>query len=448
MGDTILFDTLEFLRKGGNEIPEQIWENVENAILKTYVPQMTIGNERPCEESDFKKYLLSIGSRLKSLALIFEQIVKNLGCEEPHTIKGISKSRAVYLLLLCGEHMVADKWTTKETFKYSEELISHLCKLWQCKTILQLLIGDEYKHVGLFSAALLYLRPKLLKDTWKTYPAAVSCYQWLLFQIKSPHLSPHLSSVLPTALIILDDFVLDNRICGIKCLNHITDNVTRTELGWNGHGDVIYNALEPLLYQREAAIVEPLVSCLITVLGKVEGGYIRDEPNYKWSKYDDVLEKLLQTMEPEDRLALRLAYITSLPPLLEAAGLRMCRWSKRLLRVCGHYLEVAGYSQKEEAQHAILAVQVFIRHCWPLVPAHAQTLLEMLLRLLCDVTYKEETTGRELDAEEQHAVNLIEECLMLIVTVAPEETKMLCSDIRSRARFNQTFAKVIDRVFG
>jgi hypothetical protein len=81
------------------------------------------------------------------------------------------------------------------------------------------------------------------------------------------------------------------------------------------------------------------------------------------------------------------------------------------------------------------------------VPAHAETLLEMLFRLLCDITYKEETMGRELDAEEQHAVNLIEECLMLIVTVAPEESKILCSDIRSRARFNQTFAKVIDRVF-
>lgn len=56
---------------------------------------------------------------------------------------------------------------------------------------------------------------------------------------------------------------------------------TRTELGWNGHGDVIYTALEPLLYQREAAIIQPLVSCLITVLGKVVGGYIRDEPNYQ-----------------------------------------------------------------------------------------------------------------------------------------------------------------------
>jgi hypothetical protein len=62
-------------------------------------------------------------------------------------------------------------------------------------------------------------------------------------------------------------------------------------------------------------------------------------------------------MEMEDRLALRLAYIASLPPLLTAAGLRICRWSKRLLRVCARYLEVAGYSQQQEAQHALLVRQ-------------------------------------------------------------------------------------------
>jgi hypothetical protein len=73
----------------------------------------------------------------------------------------------------------------------------------------------------------------------------------------------------------------------------------------------------------------------------------------QWSRYDDILEKLLQTMELEDRLTLRLVYITSLPPLFDAARLRMCCWSKRLMRVCGHYLEAARYSQGKEAYHTL-----------------------------------------------------------------------------------------------
>jgi hypothetical protein len=186
MGDTVLLDTLEILRKSGNKIPEQVWGNVENAILDAFLPQMTVGNERPCEKLDFKEYLLNIGSKLKAITLIFQQIVKNLGCDEFHSSKRISKNHAVYLLLLCGEHSIDDKWTTEETIKYSEELLSLLCKLWNCKSISLMLIGDESRqeYFGLFSAALLSLRPKLQKNTWKTYPAAVSCYQWLLFQVK------------------------------------------------------------------------------------------------------------------------------------------------------------------------------------------------------------------------------------------------------------------------
>lgn len=186
MGDTVLLDTLEILRKSGNKIPEQVWETVEDAILGAFVPQMTVGNERPCEESDFKQYLLNIGSKLKAIALIFQQIVQNLGCDEFHSNKQISKNHAVHLLILCGEHSIDDKWTTKETIKYSEELLSLLCKLWCCKSVSLMLIGDESRqeYFGLFSVALLSLRPKLEKNTWKTYPAAVSCYQWLLFQVK------------------------------------------------------------------------------------------------------------------------------------------------------------------------------------------------------------------------------------------------------------------------
>jgi hypothetical protein len=185
MGDTVLLDTLEVLRKSGTKVPEQVWENVENAVLGAFVPQMTAGNERPCEELDFKDYVLNIESKLRVLTLIFQEIVKNCG-DEFHPNKRISKTHAVYLLILCGEHANDDKWTTKDTIKYAEELLNLLRKLWCCKSIPLMLTGDDSRqeHFGLFSAALLSLRPKLQKNTWKTYPAAVSCYQWLLFQVK------------------------------------------------------------------------------------------------------------------------------------------------------------------------------------------------------------------------------------------------------------------------
>lgn len=104
----------------------------------------------------------------------------------------------------------------------------------------------------------------------------------------------------------------------------------------------------------------------------------------QWSRYDDVLEKFLQSMELEDRLALRLVYITSLPPLLEAAGLRMCRWSKRLLRVCGSYLEVAGYCAQKEAQYALLVRQLVSLVCKVKPPCSAWLVMDFVFEVYAD----------------------------------------------------------------
>lgn len=78
---------------------------------------------------------------------------------------------------------------------------------------------------SLFKDILINLRPRLLTTTWKHYPASVACYKWIIKFVEQPHLSPFLHLVLPTALILVDDFVTDNRLIGISCLHHVIDNV-------------------------------------------------------------------------------------------------------------------------------------------------------------------------------------------------------------------------------
>ncbi|KAJ9574524.1 hypothetical protein L9F63_008297, partial [Diploptera punctata] len=341
-----LLHVVQFLNEGHYSLPGHLWLDIENVVQKTFIPLIKIGTERPCEASDFEKYLPDIELKLKNLVITFAEIEKKCGVD-----KVFPKNLAVNILLLCGEHASQDSWTSDKTIQLCEDLLEILYKFWHCSSVSELLTGAEYE--ALLSPALLALRPKLLKNTWKTFPAAISCYHWLLFHIKSPHLGPHLTSVVPTALIILDDFVPENKILGIRCLQHITDNATRTELGWYGHGDVIYKSLERLIYERDAIIIEPLISCLIVVLNKLDGGYIKDQNNYEWSRYDEILDKLLQQMELEDRLALRMAYVKHLPALVQASGLRMCRWSNKFLKVCSRYLEVAGFSEQREAPYVL-----------------------------------------------------------------------------------------------
>ncbi|CAG2054733.1 unnamed protein product [Timema podura] len=218
------------------------------------------------------------------------------------------------LKVLCGEHKSEAQWTSTVTRKLSDELLNSLCEICKCTSSVELLVGQESN-----------------------------------INAKVPYLSEHLSSVLPTALITVDDFNTETQVFGISCLEHIIEHVTRTELNWYGQGDVIYKALERLLYHREAELIRPLLRCVVLLLGKLEGGYTSHDNNYKWSRYDDVLQIVLQNTEHEQNIPLRRAYMDSLPTLLDASKMGVIRWSKRLLRILREYLEVAGYSEHDSA---------------------------------------------------------------------------------------------------
>lgn len=61
------------------------------------------------------------------------------------------------------------------------------------------------------------------------YLKLVCLYQCLHF-FQSPHLSAYIDTVLPTALIILDDHVFHNRITGMQCIEHIVNNVVSQDI--------------------------------------------------------------------------------------------------------------------------------------------------------------------------------------------------------------------------
>ena len=176
MDDTPLH-VVEFLKKENGPLPDNIWQDIEDVTDKTYTPCIKEAAERPCEVSDFEKYLPYVERRLQNILIVLKAIKGTLGVD-----KTLAKRQAVNILLLCGEHSCQEKWTTNQTLLLCKDLLQILCTFWHCNSLSELLNGAEYE--ALFSSALLVLRPKLLKSTWKTYPAAVSCYQWLLFHVK------------------------------------------------------------------------------------------------------------------------------------------------------------------------------------------------------------------------------------------------------------------------
>lgn len=188
-----LLKELERLKISGNFGDENSWRPCINLIQRSFVPQKTIGETRPCEEKDFREYRLVVERDLNNVKFMLRHILSS--CRDSHLPLNdnsmvIAKTFSMNLLLLIGEHSEKNIWNTAECVNISKELIASFCELWTCQSVSTFFSQHEN-----FNKLLLMLRPKLLKDTWKTYPAAVTCYRWMLNEVEvSPSLFQDIES--------------------------------------------------------------------------------------------------------------------------------------------------------------------------------------------------------------------------------------------------------------
>lgn len=153
------------------------WVPCIDLIQRNFAPQRTIGIERPCEEKDFREYRFIVEKNLRNIRSMLQHISSS--CKEKHlqlnNVTGMVRTFGMNLLLLIGEHSEKNIWNTAECVSISKELLASFCDLYVCQSVSQFLSENENLR-----DLLLMLRPKLLKDTWKTYPSAISCYRWIL----------------------------------------------------------------------------------------------------------------------------------------------------------------------------------------------------------------------------------------------------------------------------
>lgn len=176
-----LLKELETLRISGNFGDQNSWRPCIDLIQKSFVPQKMIGETRPCEEKDFKEYRLVVERNLNNIRFMLQHILNSWKEHLPlnNDSIAVTKTFSMNLLLLIGEHSEKNLWNTAECVNISKELMANFCQLWVCQSVSIFFLENEN-----FNKLLLMLRPKLLKDTWKTYPAAVACYKWILHEVE------------------------------------------------------------------------------------------------------------------------------------------------------------------------------------------------------------------------------------------------------------------------
>lgn len=413
-----LLEELEALKISSEFSEENLWIECNNIVQKSYVPEKTIGANRPCEEKDFKDYKQIINKNLQNIKSMLQHIIynRNAGHLQINLNATVIKTFTTNLLLLIGEHHEKNVWNTEESVSISKELISEILELYKYQSISEFLMEQDN-----FTVLLLIIRPKLLKDTWKLYPASVACYKWILYQIEKPGLYNHISDVLPTALIIVDDYVPENVVIGLECLHQIIQHShLKKGLIDTGYAEVIFHALECLSHQRESKYVILVYVCLTSLLATIE--HWNNTLNvFEWTKRDDILAVLLDNMEFEQNIELRHVYMLSLPQLLTNIG--CAKWCERLTRILSEYCE--HHTDLKTLKATLETAKTFLLMFHLRVAAHCVPLYTAFLKLHFDLT-KTPVFDKEI-------MQNLEDCICLLYKLSPNVGCAVMNDDRMRS---------------
>ncbi|XP_077257773.1 TELO2-interacting protein 2 [Temnothorax americanus] len=397
------------------------WTPCIDLIQRSFAPRKTVGLERPCEEKDFREYGFVAERNLRNVRSMLQHISSS--CREKrlrlNNATGTVRAFGANLLLLIGEHGEKNIWNTAECVSISKELLASFRDLYTCQSVSQFLSENENLR-----DLLLTLRPKLLKDTWKTYPSAVACYRWILREAEKPILFNYIGDVLPTALIILDDYFPDNVLIGLECIYQIIQHsYMKKGLIDSGYAKLIYHALEHLTHQKEVRYVIPLYSCMASLLATME--HWDNAINlFEWTTRDEVLSTLIGNMQLERNIELRHVYMLSLPQLITSIG--CAKWCGALIRILAEYCE--RHTDLRTLKATLETAKTFLLMFRLRVAAHCAPLYTVFLKLHFDLT--------ETPVFDRAIMQNLEDCICMLYQLSPNVGYAVINDDRMRSVLN------------
>lgn len=170
----------------GFEEPD-LWSEAVKKIRAGFLPRLEFGDERPYDESDFKHHLnVSLESLQTGFQICQSADASSSSSESRRRIlkrDDVLKSFVVPLMLLCSENNQKSEWTMSTHIELSYKILNLLkVRIFGVSSIFELLLpaSDSDK---MLRWCLEELRPKLIHNTWKKYPAAKQSFTWLLHQV-------------------------------------------------------------------------------------------------------------------------------------------------------------------------------------------------------------------------------------------------------------------------
>ena len=333
----------------------------------------------------------------------------------------------LYSMQIITQHMQTNLWTSENCYTLSENFLQDILSRYGCSAVKDVLVMDlggkadnqtSFRNSA-FGKMLVEWKPFLTRDTWRQNPMTVAAFSCSLHAVTFPHLSDFIEYVLPPSLLFLDDHMTRNKLIGIECLVHIIENSSAEELRWYGRADVMFEALRHQLYSTEESILQQTLPALLKILKVL----VKPSLNISVSsKYDEILQMILQAAMHENKLVLRRTQTEHLCSLFELMGIGVVKHLNSILNLIVEYLDISDAPSEEARINILKALHTLILTAWPRMRCHSYVLSKSLIKMIHNVSSDHVITPEETTNK---LVADAVECLKLLKALDPSKVTAL-----------------------
>ncbi|PZC85500.1 hypothetical protein B5X24_HaOG216608 [Helicoverpa armigera] len=379
-----------------------------------------------------KNYHFEYQARISKLDQYFPKLLQILEDTDFRELPEIGSSTLYSLLILYLELKTEGPWNT-ENIK-AKDYPAKLDDIFKRKynvTFQEILFkNDFYCAQEVFDKCIKELHQKMTLDDFKKYPSLIEVYCLIIKDVQKYNLSINPITVLPIALLLVDDYITPNKVKGLQCCNLIIQCLNSDSFTSGNYYDVVYVSLKKNIYEKDIEVTKALFTCFPDFLQILP----QDE---KKKKLDDVYSGAIDQLHSETNLYRKAACFDFTTKIIEMHGVHCVK--KKIFKdiICDN-LDICTNEGVYEIliQHVMQCLLMWIRHCWCIwrLPTD-QKILSALIKTL--YVAKDETTVVQL---QQLISTLIKLC-------TEEEQKQIISNLESVPKeSNNDFSKRINAI--
>ncbi|CAG9795309.1 unnamed protein product [Diatraea saccharalis] len=195
-----------------------------------------------------------------------------------------------------------------------------------------------------------------------------------LFQEYPVTLKP--TSLLPISLILIDDFVVENKIKGLQCCSSILECLTPEHFQVGNYYEVINGVLEKSITEKDVKVLELVLDCFLKLFKSIPS-------NAKLIMIDDKIHIILEQLYIETNLYKKKSLFCFINKLIPMHGVNCVKEKRMFLIVICDNLDISSNPSVGEIllEDVVECLENWISYCWCVWRLHPKMrLLSLLIR--------------------------------------------------------------------